>query len=120
MTDEKLIAYLLSAPTIREAAIQAGISESDVYKKLKEYSFRKKLNQQRALLLEDVRVALQVQLLSAVKIMGDIAADKQVSAQIRLNACDAILKHASKITDRIEVDTCNQRTKDEELMLLDI
>lgn len=120
MTDEKLIAYLLSAPTIREAAIQAGISESAVYKKLKEYSFRKKLNQQRALLLEDVRVALQVQLLSAVKIMGDIAADEQVSAQIRLNACDAILKHASKITDRIEVDTCNQRTKEEELMLLDI
>ncbi|WP_294475099.1 hypothetical protein [uncultured Ruminococcus sp.] len=63
MTDEKLIAHLLSAPTIREAAIQAGISES------------------------------------AVKIMGDIAADEQVSAQIRLNACDAILKHA-RIYDR--------------------
>lgn len=120
MTDEKLIAHLLSAPTIREAAVKAGMSESAIYKKLREYSFRKKLNQQRALLLEDVRTALQLQLTEAVKIMGEIAADKNAPPQTRLNACDAILKHASKIVDQIDEDTCHQRTKEEEMLIFDL
>ncbi|MBO4867961.1 MAG: hypothetical protein J5582_15580 [Ruminococcus sp.] len=120
MTDEKLIACLLSAPTIREAAVQAGMSESAIYKKLREYSFRKQLNQQRALLLEDVRTALQLQLTEAVQIMGEIAADKSVPPQTRLNACDAILKHAGKIVDQIDEDTRRQITKEEEMMIFDL
>lgn len=105
MTDEKLIAALLSAPTIRDAAKAAGVSESTVYSKLREYGFRKQLNEQRALILEDVRTALQAHLTNAVRVMGEILNDKKAPPQTRLNAAQGIIKSALKLAEAIEHDT---------------
>ena len=105
MTDEKLIAALLSAPTIRDAAKAANVSESLMYSRLKEYNFRKTLNEQRALVLEDVRMALQAHLTNAVRVMAEICADKKAPPQTRLNAAQGILKSALKLAEAIEHDT---------------
>lgn len=110
MSDEKLIAALLSAPTIRDAAKAANVSESTVYSKLREYGFRKQLNEQRALILEDVRTALQAHLTNAVRVMGAICADEKVPPQTRLNAAQGILKSALKLAEVIELDTAKTQS----------
>lgn len=110
MTDEKLIAALLSAPTIRDAAKAADVSESLMYSRLKEYSFRKQLNEQRALILEDVRTALQAHLTNAVRVMGEICNDKKAPPQTRLNAAQSILKSALKLAEVIELDTAKTQS----------
>lgn len=113
MTDEKLIAALISAPTIRDAAKAAGVSESLMYKRLGEFKFRDALNKQRALLLEDVRTAVMSHILTAVNTMVDIASNENITPQTRLNAAEGLLKYASKITGEVYSDTERQKTKEE-------
>lgn len=117
MTDEKLIAALISTPTVREAAKQAGVSESAVYKKLRNYTFRTELSKQRALLLEDVRTALQSHLLDAISAISEIITNKETAPQTRLNACESLLRLSFKLNDQIDKDTFHTCTKEEEWAL---
>lgn len=119
MTDEKLIAALISTPTVREAAKQAGVSESAVYKKLRNYTFRTELSKQRALLLEDVRTAIQAHLMEAVTAIGEIITNKETAPQTRLNACECLVRLSFKLNDRVIADTNRSRTKAEEMALFD-
>ena len=114
MTDEKLIAALVSAPTVRDAAKIAGVSESLMYKRLGEFRFRDALNKQRALLLEDVRTAVMSHITTAVNVMVTIASSEDIAPQTRLNACEGLLKYASKLTEQIGSDTEHQKTKAEQ------
>lgn len=119
MTDEKLIAALLAAPTIKEAAKIAGVSESCIYSKLRSYSFRDELSKQRALLLEDVRTALTSSLLEAVNVITEIANNKEAAPQTRLNACESLVRLSFKLNDRVIADTNRSRTKAEEMELFE-
>jgi len=119
MTDEKLIAALISTPTVREAAKQAGLSESAVYKKLRSFKFRDELSKQRALMLEDVRTALTSSLLEAVNVITEIANNKEAAPQTRLNACESLVRLSFKLNDRVIADTNRSRTKAEEMELFE-
>lgn len=119
MSDEKLIAALLAAPTVREAAKIAGVSESSIYSKLRSYSFRDELTKQRALLLEDTRTALQSHLMTAIECIAEIIENKQAPPQTRLNACESLVRLSFKLNDRVIADTNRSRTKAEEMELFE-
>lgn len=103
MTDEKLIAALLTSPNVRTAAKAAGISESAVYKRLRDKTFKAKYDQQRHLLLEQATGALQGHLNGAVATLASIMNDRSAPHQTRLNAAESIIRNCLKLTEQNEI-----------------
>lgn len=101
--DEKIIVALLLKPTIKEAAEHCGVSESLIYTRLKNESFKEKYEAERRKLLETNTAKLQGHISSAVDAMGEIVSDTSNAPQIRLNAADAIIRNSLKLTEQTEI-----------------
>lgn len=97
--DEKLIAALLTYPTVREAAQAVGRSESQVYLRTKQPDFVEKYDAARRELLSKATAELQAHLSEAVRVMIDVMNDSEASPQVRLNAADAMLRNCAKYTE---------------------
>ncbi len=103
MSDERIISALIATPTIREAAVVCGCSESTIYARLKEPKFKAKYDVERRGLLERNAAALQSHLGKAIATMAEIVDDKSTAPQIRLNAADAIVRNSLKLNEQTEI-----------------
>ncbi|MDE7245108.1 MAG: hypothetical protein K2O18_14205 [Oscillospiraceae bacterium] len=103
--DEKIIAALLSSPTIRAASAACGISESQIYTRLRNPEFKRKYDKARGELLDRNTAALQSQIGAAIETMGQICNDTETAAQVRLNAADAIIRNSLKLTEQNDILT---------------
>lgn len=101
--DEKIISALLSSPTIRAASTACGISESQIYARLRNADFKRKYDKARGELLDRNTAALQSHLGAAIETMGQICADTETAAQVRLNAADAIIRNSLKLTEQNDI-----------------
>ena len=75
--DDRIILALLSAPTVREAAAAAGVSERTVYARLKERAFNQKLAEARREMWRGHAVALQAKLGGAIETIAEIILKRQ-------------------------------------------
>lgn len=101
--DEKIIAALIANPTIRAASSACGISETQIYARLRNPEFRSRYDGARRELLERNTAALQGHLAGAIETMGQICSDAKVNPQTRLNAADAIIKNSLKLTEQTDI-----------------
>ncbi len=101
--DEKIIAALLANPTIRAASSACGISESQIYARLRTPEFKARYDEARRGLVERSAAALQSRLAGAVETMGSICEDAEAAAQVRLNAADAIIRNSLKLTEQADI-----------------
>lgn len=101
--NEQLIIALVTTPTVREAAIKAGVSEATVYKRLKDEAFKKAYTEYKQKLIEDSATALSLQLGDAVTALGEIVRDKETPAAVRLQAADTIIKDSLRIREHIQL-----------------
>lgn len=101
--DELIITALVSNPTIKTAALACGVSESLIYRKLRDPPFREKYDKARLEMLERNTAALQGHLGTAIQAMADIVEDEKTAPQTKLNAADAIIRNSLKLTEQTDI-----------------
>lgn len=101
--DEKIIAALLSTPTIREAAKAAGVGERTIYSRLNDSEFNAKYAEARLGLLKGHTAALQGHLGKAIEVMAAIMNDTETPPQTRLNAAESIVRNTLKLTEQTDI-----------------
>ena len=101
--DEIILAALLSTPTVRAASEACGVSESQIYARLRNDAFKKKYDQARKELLEQNTAALQGHLGVAIDTLAEIVQDGKASQQTRLNAAEAIIRNCLKLTEQTDI-----------------
>ena len=100
--DDRIILALLSAPTVREAAAAAGVSERTVYARLKEPAFNQRLAEARREMWRGHAVALQAKLGGAIETIAEIMESENAPSQVRLNAAESIVRNAMKISEQAD------------------
>lgn len=103
--DERVISALLSNPTVRAASEACGLSETQIYARLRTPEFKDRYDEARRELLERNAAALQAHLGAAIETMGQICTDSEVAPQVRLNAADAIIKNSLRLTEQADILT---------------
>lgn len=111
--DEKIIAALIANATIRAASAACGVSETQIYARLRIPEFKARYDSARRELLERNTAALQGHLGAAIETMGQICRDEGASPQVRLNAADCIVKNSLKLTEQVDILTRLQKLEDE-------
>lgn len=98
-SDEEIIAAILEAGSIRQAAASLGIQERTIYTRAKNKEFKLLYLKARRDLLEDAAASLQAKTGEAIRVIYDLMKDEKVAAQTRLSCAESILRHAEKIAD---------------------
>ncbi len=94
--DLELIAALLSSPTIRDAADAASVSESTVYRRLRDSGFRRELKEQRLRVYSHALQRLQVSAEGAVEVLEEVMRDKGAPLSARIKSAVHVLELADK------------------------
>ena len=96
ITNEEIIAALLSRRTIKEAAAAVGLSERAVYDRMNGPEFKLQYQEARADLVRAAVVSLQEHLQAAIDTVADIMADPENNPAVRLQAAQTIINTQSK------------------------
>ena len=99
--DEAILAALLSNQTTKAAAAACGIGETQIYARLRDPAFKKRYDTARLEMLDEATARLQSCLCDCIDEIKDISTDPTNSAQIRLNACDMIIRNALKLNEQV-------------------
>lgn len=101
--DEKIIAALLSCPTIRAAAKVCHVSEAKIYERLKTHEFNDKYDEARRDILRQSAAYIQGNVNDAIKKIREIMDDPNAAPQTQLNAAEAIIRNSVKLTELTDV-----------------
>lgn len=102
------IIALLTAPTIEDAAKEAGVSDTTLYRWLKLPEFQEELRETKKQAVNLALTKLQHSTTAAVQVLQDVAEDKDAPASARVSAAKGILDMALKA---VELDDLIQRLK---------
>lgn len=114
--DDVVIAALITQPSVREASKVCGLSETQVYARMKEPDFAKQYRQARRDILAGCSSALQNRMTEAVEVLAETMADRTIAPQVRINAANSIFQHGIRLTEQIDVI---ERLEDLERMMED-
>lgn len=101
--DELIIAALISNPTVRAAATACGVSETQIYARLRQPAFKAKYDNARRDLLAQSTAYIQGMVSDAVRKMYDVMNDPNASQQVQLNAAEAITRNSLKLTEQADI-----------------
>ena len=101
--DELIIAALISSPTVRAASAACGISERQIYARLRQPAFRERYDAARREVLAQSTAYIQGMVGEAVTKMYDIMNDENATPQVQLNAAEAITRNSLKLTEQADV-----------------
>jgi hypothetical protein len=100
---ERALIALLSEPTLRAAAASADISETTLWRWLREPNFRVAYRRARQEVLERATTRLAALVDTAVEALGEIVADRTVSPHVRVSAASRIIEFALKAAELEDV-----------------
>lgn len=103
VSDEQIIAAILSYSTNIQAAEACGLSEKQFYNRLSRPELKEKLAAARSKLLESATSSIAARVGEAVETMASIMHSEETPAQTRLNAADAIVRNSLKMSERTDV-----------------
>ena len=101
--DELIISALIGNPTVRAAATACGVSETQIYTRLRTAAFREKYDAARRELLEQSTAYIQGIVSEAIQKMRDVMNDPNASQQVQLNAAEAITRTSLKLTEQADI-----------------
>lgn len=101
--DERVIAALLTSPTVKAASEQCGVSERQIYARLNKPAFHERYDKARHDLLDHATAQLQGRTGEAVETMAEVMNDPKNPPQTRLNAADAIIRNGLKLTEQADI-----------------
>lgn len=103
ISDERIIAALLSCPTLEATAEQCGLSVRQLYERRQSEAFVRKLRETQGETLATTTRFLQKATGSAAATLLEIAESKVRPAQVRIAAARTILEQAAKYTEAVDV-----------------
>ena len=101
--DELVIAALIASPTVREAAKVCGVSETQVFARLRKPEFMQRYDAARREVLAQSTAYVQGIVSDAIRKMHEIMTNPDVAPQTQLNAADAIIRTALRLTEQIDI-----------------
>ena len=106
ISDEAIIAALLSHGGIGKAAEAVGIAPRTIYNRMATPEFRAAYSAARADLVRGAVADLNGHLAEAVNVIAEIMTDPEAAPTTRLQAAKLLLQSAARFTDRLaEADT---------------
>ena len=102
-TENIILAGLLANGTVAGTAKVTGISESTIFKYLRDENFKAKYAQAKFEMLKQSASTLQANIQKAVAAIVEIIEDLETPPQIKLNAADMLLRNNFKFTEQIEI-----------------
>lgn len=111
ITDEHIVAALLTNGTIKQAAESVGLSERTIYERMNGGDFQALYKAAKADLIRGAVFSLNGKLQEAINTVADIMANDENNPAIRLQAAQTILNTAGKFMQRLqdsENDTARQ------------
>ena len=103
VSDETIIAVLLSSQTNREAAKRVGLTERYFYQRTQNEAFQRKYRAAQQKILDDVVQDMKSNLKEAAAVITSVMLDSNNSPQTRLNAADLMIKGYLKLSERADV-----------------
>lgn len=103
ITDEQIIAALLSCRTNAAAARKLGVSEKTLYVRMKREGFRAKMQVAQDKALEQALASMGGSISSAVDVIGRVMRDAGAPGQTRLNAADCLLRNYLRLSEHVEL-----------------
>ena len=101
--DELIIAALISNATVRAAANACGVSETQIYARLRQPAFREKYDAARRDILAQSTAYIQGMVSEAIQKMREVMNDPNASQQVQLNAAEAITRNSLKLTEQADI-----------------
>ncbi len=101
---QKAVASLLAKPTLKDAATDAGISETTLWRWLQEEDFRQVYQQARSRMLEGTLANLAAAGPDAVAVLKNIMADATATPAARVSAARAVLEFLIRSQELLEVE----------------
>ena len=102
-SDEEIIQALIEAGTARKAAQIIGCNKLTVQNRMKKPDFHRAFTAAKADLLRETSASLARGCTQAAEILLQIAQNEEINAQTRVNAASAVLQHALKYTETIDI-----------------
>ncbi len=102
ISDEQIIAALITNGTLRAAASAVGISERALYDRMNNGEFQARYRAAKADVLREAVKTLNGQLKAAISTVTEIMMDKEANPAIRLQSAQTILNHAGKFIERLQ------------------
>ena len=104
VSDEQIIAALLSKGTIKAVAAAVGLSERAIYDRMNGGEFQARYKAAKADLIRAAVFNLNNQLQAAIDTVVNVMQDENNNAAVRLQAAQTILNNAGKFTERLQTD----------------
>ena len=101
---EKALAALLTAHTMREAAQQAGIDERTLRRYLQEPEFLTEYRKVSGEILRNARMTAQQSITPALDTLRSVCADREARAGDRIAAARSLLEWAVKLTEAADFE----------------
>ena len=101
ISDEQIIAALLSSGSISEAAAQTGLSARAIYDRMGYREFKAAYSAAKADIVRQAVLSLNRNLSAAVDVVMEIMSDEENPAATRLQAAKMIIENAGKFADRL-------------------
>lgn len=122
ITDEILIAALVTHRTIKDAAQSVGVTERTIYNKMRDAKFELLYRCARTDILRGTVSEVSAQVKDALGVIGEIMHSEDASAQVRLNAAQMILTYSEKQQNRLKAEETGSMPTPpiEETMMLDM
>lgn len=102
ISDEEILAALLSSGTVREAASAAGLPIRTLYDRMNAPDFQILYREARADVLREATNNLNKRVQAAVDTIAEIMTDAENNPAIRLQAAQTILKNAITFSARLQ------------------
>jgi len=102
ISDEELIAALISTGTIKAAAQAAGIGERTIYTRMKSGEFQALYKAAKADTIRTAVNALNGRIQAAIDTIAEIMEAQDINPATRLQAAQTILNHAGRFADRLQ------------------
>ena len=104
ISDEEIIAALLSSGTVREAASAAGLPIRTLYDRMNAPDFQIMYREARAEILRAAVHNMNAQIQEAVNTIAGIMTNEEINPATRLNAAQTLLSNAAKFSARLQVE----------------
>lgn len=107
VSNEEIIAALLTHGTVKAAALAVGTSPRTIYDRLQENEFRELYAGAKADILREALAKTQRNLTAAIDTLNDVMVDADNAPAIRLQAAQYTINNAMKFLERLDIGEQN-------------
>lgn len=106
MSDEAIIAALMSAPTFRAAAESLGTTERNIYERMHRAQFKQLYRTAKDEILRTAAQRLNSEMCAAIDTISEIMKEEIHGAKVRLKAAQMLLDYSARFAERLDGNEC--------------